>query len=182
MSWNFAFASQPFHRYRGAAQKGSGLLCRNKCFVVRLTHPSHLSALGRSTGMWGFRNGQHHQIRRPHGSRPLQNSQGVCRFRTSLIQAADSCRRVLLDRFSCSEHSRIVVFAEPGTRSGFYRRPITPAHKDHAPGTPILRHGGLCFFERNKKSALGLGSLTHSRRFAQCAPTHRETTQDGVTS
>ena len=32
------------------------------------------------------------------------------------------------------------------------------------------------------KASLGLGSLTHSRRFAQCAPTHREATQNGVTS
>jgi hypothetical protein len=29
----------------------------------------------------------------------------------------------------------------------------------------------------SQKASLDLGSLTHSRRFAQCAPTHRETTQ-----
>jgi hypothetical protein len=80
-----------------------------------------------------------------------------------------------------------VVFAESGTRSGLYRRPITPVHEDHAPGTPILRRGGTLLFrflaqqtfpERtrklssgpSRKASLGLGSLTHSRRFAQVCP------------
>jgi len=47
-----------------------------------------------------------------------------------------------VDRFSCSEHSQIVVFAESGTRSGFYRRPAATA--------------GSAFLNVTKKAPLAL--------------------------
>jgi 16S rRNA G966 N2-methylase RsmD len=72
-----------------------------------------------------------------------------------------------------------MVFAASGTRSGFNRRPaalrasafsVTSPDKLFAPIAKTL--SGL-----SENAAIDLGGLTHARRFAQCAPTHRETTQ-----
>jgi len=80
-----------------------------------------------------------------------------------------------------------MVFADSGTRSGFYRRPAALRASASLRAlrfrlSEISCKGRRTFSEPSEKAALGLGSLTHSRRFAQCAPTHRETAQNGVTS
>ena len=131
------------------------------------------------------------QIRRPIGSsRPLQNC--VACVQILHIAYPDSrihWRRVQLDRF--------FVF-----RTLADRDPLSLSRARARGFTGVRGTAGLCFATRpadfgfqkifckerktfpepSEKASLDLGSLTHSRRFAQCAPTHRETTQNGVTS
>jgi hypothetical protein len=78
-----------------------------------------------------------------------------------------------------------VFSSESGTRSEFYRRSCGTAGLCVSGSSPNKlfrnKHGRLSSGP-SPKASLGLGSLTRSRRFAQRAPTRRETIQNGVTS
>lgn len=78
-----------------------------------------------------------------------------------------------------------VFSSESGTCSGFYRRPAATTGLCFSGSSPnkVFRNKRVRLFSGpSPRASLGLGSLTYSRRSAQCAPNRREATQNGVTS